>query len=259
MNRFAEFDPIFLFCMKHKENTLHIHINYYDNPFCPQVLIDEAEKCKRDDLKDYAHIWLGEPIDQASLAILSREKILSTYDREVNTDGQIEFGADIARFGKDRTVITKRKGLVLLEHWIFTKQDTVATANFIMEQASKEDLIKVDDTGVGGGVTDILSNNYYNVIPINFGGTAKDSDKYPNIISEMWFEFKEMIDDVKLYEIDGLLGELANRRWKMDKKGRRMVESKDDYKKRESDSPDLADSLLLCFYNYLGEISVSFF
>ena len=43
--------------------------------------------------------------------------------------------------------------------------------------------------------------------------------------------------------------ELTTRRWKMDSKGRRVVESKDDYKKRGYRSPDKADGLLLAFYS----------
>lgn len=35
-------------------------VNYTDNPFCPQVMIAEAEEMKRVNLGLYRHIWLGE-------------------------------------------------------------------------------------------------------------------------------------------------------------------------------------------------------
>ena len=257
MNRYEEMDPVYDFCMKH-DNTLHIKINYPDNPFCPKELIDEAERCKDISKDDYLHIWLGEPINQAEMAIIKRGEVLASFSRPKDTEGQVEFGVDVARFGNDRTVITKRKGLAMLDCWQFTKQDTVETANFIMAQATQEDMIKVDDTGVGGGVTDILASNGYNVVPVNFGESANDKDKYPNAISEMWFEFAEMIGDITLIDMDGLLEELTTRQWKMDNKGRRKVESKDDFKKRYGRSPDIADSVLLCFYNSVGNLTITF-
>ena len=88
----------------------------------------------------------------------------------------------------------------------------------------------------------------YNVIPINFGAKASNSDKYPNLISEAWFYLQSIIDQISITNDKDLLVELSNREWKMDSKGRRGVESKDDYKKRGFRSPDLADATILCFY-----------
>jgi phage terminase large subunit len=49
--------------------------------------------------------------------------------------------------------------------------------------------------------------------------------------------------------------ELVNRKSKsLDKKGRRVVESKDDYKARGFRSPDDADAFLLAFYNPYGSV-----
>lgn len=36
-----------------------LKLNYSDNPWCPQVLIDEAEHLKNSDPRAYEHIWLG--------------------------------------------------------------------------------------------------------------------------------------------------------------------------------------------------------
>jgi hypothetical protein len=97
----------------------------------------------------------------------------------------------------------------------------------------KSDRIKVDDTGVGGGVTDILQDRGYNVIPVNFGGDANDQDRYPSTASEMWFEVGRIIQDIACPENDRLAAELVNRKSKgLDHKGRRMVEGKEEYKKR---------------------------
>jgi hypothetical protein len=63
----------------------------------------------------------------------------------------------------------------------------------------------------------------------------------------MWFTFP--LSDCGLMDIPDLMTELSDRRYKFNNKGQKVVESKDDYKKRHGGkSPDLADGLLLCYY-----------
>ena len=42
------------------EDAVLVHVNYTDNPFVPQSMIDLAERAKRRDIDQYNHIWLGE-------------------------------------------------------------------------------------------------------------------------------------------------------------------------------------------------------
>lgn len=41
------------------EQSVLMHVNYTDNPHCPQTLIDEAEACLKRSQQEYDHIWLG--------------------------------------------------------------------------------------------------------------------------------------------------------------------------------------------------------
>ena len=41
-------------------NSIVAKVNYVDNPFCPQVMIEEAENMREKNLAMYRHIWLGE-------------------------------------------------------------------------------------------------------------------------------------------------------------------------------------------------------
>jgi hypothetical protein len=50
------------FVLNQGERAIVLKINYYDNPFLPEVLRFEADQCKRKSEKDYRHIWLGEPL-----------------------------------------------------------------------------------------------------------------------------------------------------------------------------------------------------
>lgn len=176
----------------------------------------------------------------------------------------LEIGVDVARFGDDRTVIVGRAGPVVVGVEILAKRDTVFVAGRVGELCHEwgpshrtspyEPLIKVDDGGVGGGVTDNLVAMGYTVEPVNASSRAFESEKYPNRRSELWFATAGRLRDgdmdlTRLSEsvYDTLVAELTAPKWKMDGRGRRVVEPKDDFKKRLGRSPDIADGLNLAF------------
>lgn len=255
LNRFLELDPIYeRLVIKEMPNTLHIHANYdvaEKYGWLPSEISTEIEHDRLHNPSLYTHKWLGQPMEQLDNAIVGRASVLEAMQRDVSDEGAIEIGADIARMGDDRTVFRKRKGLVSTETKTYTKLRTTEVCDKLEAFAdyNKSVLIKVDDTGVGGGVTDEMLKRGYHVMAINFGEKALDPDKYPNLISEAWFYMASIIDTVQLEMDSDLLMELSSRLWKMDSKGRRGVESKDDYKKRGYRSPDKADALILCFYS----------
>jgi phage terminase large subunit len=169
--------------------------------------------------------------------------------REIEDDGAEEYGVDVARMGNDRTVFWRRKGLKTLDHKSLSKLKTTELCDALEQFMGfdEDSLLKVDDTGVGGGVTDEMEKRGYNVIGVNFGEKATEEDKYPNYISEAWFYLESIIDTIQLPFDSNLLMELSTRSWNQDTKGKRRVESKIEYKKRGFRSPDLADAAIICY------------
>jgi phage terminase large subunit len=55
------------------EDAIVIKINYLDNPWCPQTLINEANALKEKDEDSYRHIWLGECKAAVEGAVFSKE------------------------------------------------------------------------------------------------------------------------------------------------------------------------------------------
>ncbi|WP_160665146.1 PBSX family phage terminase large subunit [Pseudarthrobacter sp. ATCC 49987] len=254
-NRMNELDPVYVrYCKTERVRTYVRKVNYdvlEQAGLFPAELREEMEADKAVSLDLYAHVWLGEPVAQGDNAILSRQAILGAMERTVDDEGAVEVGVDVARMGNDRTVMTMRKGLKEVEARSYTKLRTTEVCDKIEQfiDYDKSVLVKVDDTGVGSGVTDDMIKRGYRVMAINFGAKASDPDKYPNLISEAWFYLASIIETISIEMDDDLLMELSSRQWKMDSKGRRAVESKDDYKKRGFRSPDKADALIMCFYN----------
>lgn len=255
LNRLTDLDPVISYFITNppRKDVWHLEVDYriaQKNGWLSNEILYEIEQARINHPEDYAHDYLGKALAISDKNIIQTAQVIEAMGREVDDEGAIEVGVDVARLGGDRTVFVKRKGLKEIRRASFTKKRTTEVCDLLVNfiGADKDVLIKIDDTGVGGGVTDEMIARGYNVIPINFGAKASNSDKYPNLISEAWFYLQSIIDKISIANDKDLLVELSNREWKMDSKGRRGVESKDDYKKRGFRSPDLADATILCFY-----------
>ena len=255
LNRLTDLDPVISYFITNppRKDVWHLEVDYriaQKNDWLSNEILYEIEQARINHPEDYAHDYLGKALAISDKNIIQTAQVIEAMGREVDDEGAIEVGVDVARLGGDRTVFVKRKGLKEIGRASFTKKRTTEVCDLLVNfiGADKDVLIKIDDTGVGGGVTDEMIARGYNVIPINFGAKASNPDKYPNLISEAWFYLQSIIDQISIANDKDLLVELSNREWKMDSKGRRGVESKDDYKKRGFRSPDLADATILCFY-----------
>ena len=255
MNRITDIDPILSFLLTNppRDDVWHLEVDYRiaeKYGWLSKEISAEIEFARINHPEDYAHDYLGKALNQSDRSILPVSRVIESMNRGIDAEGAIEIGADIARMGSDRTEFVKRKGLKEIDRKTYTKLRTTDVCDRLELFAGhdKNTLIKVDDTGVGGGVTDEMLKRGYNVMAINFGSSASDKDKYPNLISEAWFYLQSVIDQIKLANDKDLLTELSSREWVMDSKGRRQVESKDAYKKRGYRSPDKADATILCFY-----------
>lgn len=178
-------------------------------------------------------------------------------------EGTQEYGLDMARFGADLTVLTPRCGGHVDQQITWAKNDLIESANKVIQLVNPIEtpsIIKIDDTGNGGGTTDSLNHQkadqgmeqpyLYRVMPIVFSSSPQNKNKFADITSEMYWNLKLWFDKKSLtmpFE-EKLFRELVGRRWSL-VGGKIKVETKDEYKKRTGGrSPDRSDSLALAFY-----------
>jgi len=256
LNPYSWDDPINTVVPESRNDTQYLTINYYDNPWFPDSLEEERKEAKEIMHPDeYARIWEGVPYEDSERCVVTRKRIEAAMERTVSRDGGVVVGADIARFGTDKTVFIKREGLQVIDKMVLAKKDTQEAARRLFDFANGGRII-VDDTGVGGGVTDKLKDLGAEVVPVNFGSKAKNKKKYPDIISEMWFNLADQMDEIGLLPDKDLVQELSSRNFRYTNDERRKVESKEEYKKRTGrHSPDLADAMILCYHNRSKTIS----
>lgn len=169
---------------------------------------------------------------------------------EVRAVGGLRVGIDVARFGNDSTVITFRRGRVLLEQIGLSKLDVTQVAGRARMEISAynetPEQIAVDTIGIGSGVADILRGWYGKVVvDVNSSERMSNGQDY-NLRAFMWREMREWLKTASIPNDDELRVDLSALRY-LFKGGELLLESKDDAKKRGVQSPDAGDSLALTF------------
>ena len=163
----------------------------------------------------------------------------------------VVLGIDPARFGDDRSVVFRRQGLQAFKPVVYRGVDNMELASRVANQIEEHQPDAVFcDAGAGAGVIDRLRQLEYDVIEVPFGGKANKPNLNINRRTEMWWEMKEWVEQGGAIPDDqALKQELGTPVYWFDSAGRRVLESKDQIKKRlqGAGSPDLADALCLTF------------
>jgi phage terminase large subunit len=253
MNREKDVDPIIARLWNTNRNDavlIALEPGAKDNPWWTKELQTEMDNDFARDPELALHIWHGLPRNQDPQSIFSRSDIRAAMDRrlDVADNAPIVLGVDVARFGDDKTTIYKRKGMKIVDYKKLKKADTQKVARIVWDMAGRDFSvpINVDDSGVGGGVTDKLRDLGANAIPVLNGDPAWDDDRFTTCADEQWFNFP--INEAEIPDDPELMEELSGRVYFYTPKDQKKIEPKKDYKKRHGASPDSADGLLLCYY-----------
>lgn len=173
------------------------------------------------------------------------------------------YGVDVARFGDDSTVIAPAKGGMVEKLIAWSKVDTSITTERILSHISLQDFqasIRVDDIGVGGGVSDQLNklkrdnpHTYkFSVLRMNFAAGTTNPAKWFNLRTEVYDKLADMFinHEIAIPDDEELVSELATIRVKYVGKDNQIkqVEPKAAIKDRLKRSPDRADALAMAMY-----------
>lgn len=142
---------------------------------------------------------LGRWPSSAVSGVWSPELWRIAEDAVLPDGGDIQIGVDVARKGDCFTVFCVRRGFNVeeiqsVQGWLTNQVAEQARAiawRYGKRYGCNEKLIPIviDDTGVGGGVTDQADG--YNFIPLLFGSEALKSEWYYNKRAELWFDLAQ--------------------------------------------------------------------
>jgi phage terminase large subunit len=198
--------------------------------------------------------------DETKDKLIEQEAVNDYFLNEhVKPTGRKFISADIARMGKDNTIIRVWDGLRVIERLEIPKSKVTESAAAIRALANKHAVpmsrVIVDEDGVGGGVKDILNCAGFvaNAKPIGVGN-------YANLKAQCTFVMSQLINDRKVYEASAGVALTEKIKQEMDwvreknadEDGKRKVISKEEVKLALRRSPDEWDSIMMRGYFELG-------
>lgn len=202
--------------------------------------------------------------------LLTEDDIKKATDRWASTEkfGVKRLGNDVARGGRNFNVWCLRGDnyATFLEKSHENNLMNVAGKNiaFSQEHHVLDGNCFIDDTGVGGGVTDKMLEEGYHPVAVQLGAKAtememrfnplkKKEELVPAFVNmraqlyagkkgvQHWVKYVGALDPEKDWS------ELTRIRYKKNGSGLTMIESKDDMRARGEESPDEADAFMLTF------------
>lgn len=210
---------------------------------------------------------LGQFPEEDENALFHMNMLIEAQKRPAPAETEIRsIGVDPARFGSDSSVITVIEGNRQVKRISANKVSTTDLTGKIVHLVNslprrRQEIICVDATGIGAGVIDQLREvQSQKAIPqtirlkeVHFGAqceNAEERTRYANLKAKIFVELSDdMKSSLQISEDSVYLEELPTILYKFDTKGRYVIESKDDYKKRTGmSSPDNADSLAIANY-----------
>jgi hypothetical protein len=243
------------FYLPYKNQNLPKHLAFVqalpgDNIHLPDAYVTSLSRLPEADRK---RLLEGDwEFDNSSDRLYLYDELMRCFREPMNV-GEGYITADIARLGKDRTVLCVWKGLSCIDIVVLRqkRQDEVkAEIQRLMNQYSvRLSNVLADADGVGGGLVDSLRCREF----MN-GSKAVRGTQYMNLKADCYFRLGELIDKNEItFPIkwqEDICKELELiRRVDPDKEGKLRVTSKDTISQRTGGiSPDIADAIMMRAY-----------
>ena len=259
---------------KHKNETIHplsrtfIPARLEDNPYLADtnyraVLQSMPEPFRSQLLYGDMTLATGDnPFQLIPTAWIKRSQ-----DRWVEPSARLDaIGIDVARGGKDQTILARRYGHVCGRLQKFPGIDTpdgAAVSALVIRETAPGPTLGIDILAVGSSPVDYLVDYGYDVIPINgsakgereeYGELVQVTDKsgllkMKNLRAAMYWNLRELLenDEIDLPPDRELLIDLAAPRMKPTVSGI-QIEGKDKIKESIGHSPDCGDAVAYAFW-----------
>lgn len=232
--------------------------NFTDEPvpdaIRPLLLSPEWEEDKRkrwgETSPRYISKVLGDFPELGDDTLISPKWIEAAQARTLDPGPRSVLSVDVARFGSDSTILALCRGPVVRVVAEYSKQRTTETTGKVIAAKREHgaDEVRVDGVGVGAGVVDELLEAGHDVVDMQSGAAALDSEHFANARAEWWWGLRERFEqgDIDIDpDDDELAAQLGSVKYKYTARGQVLIESKDDMKKRGLPSPDRADAVML--------------
>ena len=181
------------------------------------------------------------------------DKIIDLWTNTHVQPGEMYISCDVARFGRDKTVIMVWEGLIVKRIVTIAKSSVRETADALMQAKADYHVpmshIVIDDDGVGGGVVDLMPGCFGFVA--NRKPVAGSGRNYANLKTQCYFTLAEYINDGKIWirvekNRDMIIEELEQiKKSKEETDDKLRVIKKEEVKEIIGRSPDFSDAIMM--------------
>jgi len=191
--------------------------------------------------------------DNSADRLYQYEELMRCFRESTESQGQMYLTGDIARLGKDRTVLCVWNGMTCIDIVVLSQKRIDETKREVQRLMSQYNIklsnVLVDEDGVGGGLCDALRcRGFQN------GSKAVRGSQYQNLKADCYFKLGELIDKNQIilpirYQEDIVKELELIRRVNPDADGKLKVTSKETISQRTGGlSPDFADAIMMRAY-----------
>jgi hypothetical protein len=183
-------------------------------------------------------------------AVVPKSSVDAAVARSVAPKGRVIVGCDVARFGKDKTVVVVRQGGRARILWKDQGRDTMHLSGrlgaYIRDH--QVDVLVVDEAGLGAGVVDRLrevGTGMTSLVAFLGGERARNPERYGNSTTEAWMKMRDWFvsGEADIEDDRDLRAQLVSRGYRYQSDSRVVLESKSKMRT----SPDEADALAMTF------------
>jgi hypothetical protein len=206
--------------------------------------------------------------DESSMTVVRSADVLAAlrgHDVEESSIRQrleqVQLGIDIAASETgDETIVRERRGNRIMRRWSVQSGEPEDVSDLIVKAqlVTGATILHIDATGVGFGFLSDIRRRIPGVavMPFVAAGRAVDHVQFENRRAEAHWNMRDRlrrrdIDFFQMQHADETVAQLSSIRYRI-KKGRIIVEPKEEVRKRIGRSPDDSDALLLAVLPPLG-------
>jgi phage terminase large subunit len=250
-------------------NRQYIQAFATDNSYLPEDYLNTL-KNEKDNVRRQ-RLWEGNwDYEDDRDSLVSTDALSDAFSNTIKKDGQKYMTVDIARLGRDSTVITLWDGLEAHKVSKYKDQSTSTTEQIIKDTAAQERIpyshILIDEDGIGGGVVDHLpgvKGFTANSSPMPTSAQIREKQQlvdpflihkpiYSNLKAQCGWKLAELINEHEIafrvpeYREEIITDLTAILRDKhIDGDGKKQLVPKEEVKQQIGRSPDLGDTILM--------------
>lgn len=254
------------FYKPYMDNELPSHMAFVpalldDNPGCSKHYRDNLLSIKDKSIKERLLYGSWDYVDDPT-KLIEVDKIHDLWSNEHVSSGSKYISCDVARFGRDLSVIMVWDGLRLNEIKTIAKSDLTHLRDVINSLKVKHHVpmsnVIIDSDGIGGGVVDMLPGCKAftaNKKAISIGSRQN----FANIKSQLYFMLADFINDAKIWIRTDIGKNSIVEELEQVKREKELTDDKLKIIKKElvkemlGRSPDYSDSMMMRLWFEIGQ------